>query len=104
MTANEEVQEILGMLFGMTDKDAKKTVDDDIKSVTFNREKGKTTVILRDGRKGIASVAKGDVYDEKVGIALAYCYAMFGSKNKFNKKVELLKSNNRSVQKKADEE
>lgn len=63
----------------------------EIKSVTFNKQKGVTTVVLKDGRKGIAKVANGDVYDEKVGLALAYCYAIFGSKTQFNKKVEALK-------------
>lgn len=62
-----------------------------VKSVTFNKQKGVTTVVLKDGRKGIAKVANGDVYDEKVGFALAYCYAIFGSKTQFNKKVETLK-------------
>lgn len=62
--------------------------DDSIKSVTFNRSKGVTTVVLKDGRKGIAKLAVGDLYDERVGLALAYCYATFGSKNKFNKSVE----------------
>ena len=65
----------------------------EIKSVTFNKSKGVTTVVLKDGRKGIAKVANNDVYDEKVGMALAYCYALFGSKNKFNKKVDELNSN-----------
>ena len=59
----------------------------DIKSVTFNQQKGVTTVVLKDGRKGIAKVAEGDEYDERVGFALAYCYAIFGSKTKFNKEV-----------------
>lgn len=63
----------------------------EVKSVTFNKQKGATTVVLKDGRKGIAKVANGDVYDEKVGFALAYCYAIYGSKTQFNKKVEALK-------------
>lgn len=63
----------------------------EVKSVTFNKQKGVTTVVLKDGRKGMAQVANGDVYDEKVGFALAYCYAIYGSKTQFNKKVEALK-------------
>lgn len=74
-----------------------KKTDDSIKSVTFNRSKGVTTVVLKDGRKGIAKVATGDSYDERVGLALAYCYATFGSKNKFNKSVERQLSNKKSV-------
>lgn len=59
----------------------------EVKSTTFNKKKGVTTVVLKNGTKGIAKVAEGDEYDEKVGFALAYCYALFGSKTKFNKEV-----------------
>jgi hypothetical protein len=72
------------------DKETNKS--DDIKSATFNKEKGVTTVVLRDGRKGIAKVSKDDIYDERVGMALAYCYAVFGSKTQFNKKIEKIKA------------
>lgn len=71
-----------------TDADNKKV---EIKSATFNKEKGVTAVVLKDGRKGIARAVEGDDYDEKVGFALAYCYAVFGSKTQFNKKVGSLK-------------
>lgn len=57
----------------------------DIKSATFNEKKGITTVVLQDGKVGIAKAANGDVYDKKVGFALAYCYAKMGSKTQFNK-------------------
>ena len=72
------------------EKETDKT--DDIKSVTFNKEKGVTAVVLKDGRKGIARVSKDDIYDERVGMALAYCYAIFGSKTQFNKKIEKIKA------------
>lgn len=65
---------------------------DGIKSVTFNKEKGVTAVVLKDGRKGIAKLSKDDTYDERVGMALAYCYAVFGSKTQFNKKLEKIKA------------
>lgn len=60
----------------------------EVKSATFNREKGITTVVLKDRRKGMAKVAQDAAYDEKVGFALAYCYSIFASKTKFNKIVE----------------
>lgn len=80
----------LGLALLLGEATALRKESNEIKSVTFNKEKGVTAVVLRDGRKGIAKVANDDIYDEKVGTALAYCYAVFGSKTKFNKKVEQL--------------
>lgn len=72
----------------------------EIKSATFNKEKGITTVVLKDGRKGMAKAANGDVFDEKVGFALAYCYALFGSKTQFNKKVEIYNHGSKGIKRK----
>lgn len=80
--------EFLEMLEALDDLPDNKDGKVEVKSATFNKEKGVTTVVLKDGRKGMAKVAQDDTYDEKVGFALAYCYAIFGSKTKFNKAVE----------------
>lgn len=91
---DELLLNLLGMVRLLGMDEILKAIDEkggsEVKSTTFNKEKGVTTVVLKDGRKGLAKVANEDVYDEKVGFALAYCYAIFGSKTQFNKKVASL--------------
>lgn len=61
----------------------------DIDKTYIDLEKGKVTVILKNGNTGRSSCAPGDVFDPQVGIALAYTRAIMGSTTQFKKYVDL---------------
>lgn len=66
------------------DKDIKNKIVD----VQFNEKKKATTIILDDGRKGIAKCTKGDEYDKYIGFAIALQNALFGSKTQAKKFID----------------
>lgn len=59
-----------------------------IKNVVFNEKNKTTTVVLGNGRTGVSKCSSKDVYDKKIGLAMAYVNAVAGSKNKFQQVVD----------------
>lgn len=58
---------------------------DTIKSITFNKKKGITTVVFNDGDVQMSKCSDKDVFDEAVGVALCIATHLAGSKTKFKK-------------------
>ena len=76
-----------------------------IRNVYFNAEKGVTTVILQDGKKGMSRCHEGDEYDMDIGFALALTNALFGSRTQAHKYADkcLDKQTRKTLRKKTDE-
>lgn len=58
---------------------------DRIKKIYVNKEKRLVIVKWIDGSSTKVKCQPGDDFCITIGVALAYCYKFFGSKNKFNK-------------------
>lgn len=59
-----------------------------IVAVNFNEKKKVTTVKLSNGSVGQSKCSEGDVYDKKIGFAMALANALLGSKSMVQKVVE----------------
>lgn len=65
-----------------TQANTKETVDVTklIRTVHINEKKRVVTVVLTDGRKGIARCHDQDIFDVQIGFSMALTYALFSSR------------------------
>jgi len=58
--------------------------DDEIDKVYFNKEKGTTVVIWKDGTKTIVRCQPNDTWDPEKGLAMCYVKRSLGNRGSFN--------------------
>lgn len=75
-------------LVAQLNQGAEESIEDKIKSVQFNAKKGVTTVVLKDGTKGMSRCNKEDEYDMQIGFSVALTNALFGSRTQAIKYVD----------------
>lgn len=61
-----------------------------IKNIAYCDKPGKEKVILvfKDGSKVIKEMCKGDTFDLKIGVALAFMEKLYGSKTQYHKTIQ----------------
>lgn len=64
------------------------TPKDKIKAIFVNKEKRLVVVRWKDNTTTKVYCQPGDDFSVDIGVALAYCYKVFGSKTKFRKAIE----------------